>query len=117
LTELKDALEESHRKEGSLQQQISDLEANLQHQQKLVDKLQKELEKIGQLKTELEQAKKAAIQLAEANEKLTQEVNSLKKEHEDLKPQDHSIVSQMPGRPTQKETDKPVDFATKSWLL
>lgn len=114
---LKEALDESHRKEGSLQQQISDLHSELQQQQKTLDKLKKELERVDQLKTELEQAKKAALQLAEVNEKLTQEVDILKEENKDLKPQQHTTLAHLPERPIQKETEKPVDFATKSWLL
>lgn len=114
---LKDALEESHRKEGALQQQITDLKSDLQHQKKSVHKLEKELEKIDQLQTELEQAKKAALQLAEANEKLNQETQTLKKEDKSLKVQKNSELYHNPGRPIQKETEKPVDFASKSWLL
>jgi uncharacterized coiled-coil DUF342 family protein len=125
--ELKESLEESYRKEGSLQQQIADLKSDLQHQKKSVHKLEKELEKIDQLKSELEQAKKAAFQLAEANEKLNQEIQTLKKEAP-LKKEDTSLKVQRndqrndevyhnPGRPIQKETEKPADFAAKSWLL
>lgn len=115
--DLKDALEESHRKEGALQQQITDLKSDLQHQKKSVHRLEKEVEKIDQLKTELEQAKKAALQLAEANEKLNQEIQTLRKEDKSLTVQRSSEVYHNPGRPIQKETEKPADFASKSWLL
>src|SRR4028118_1386867 len=77
--ELKADLEEAYRKEGALQQQINDLQSELQHQKKSVHKLEKELEKIEHLKADFEQAKKAAVQLADANEKLIQEVKTLKK--------------------------------------
>jgi uncharacterized phage infection (PIP) family protein YhgE len=115
--DLKDALEEAHKKEETLQQQIADLQSDLQQQQESVQKLQKELEKIAHLKTDFKQAKNAAVQLAEANEKLTQEIKALKKDNEGFIVQDHSIPAQKSGRPIQKETERPVDFATKSWLL
>ncbi|HEY9822755.1 MAG TPA: hypothetical protein V6D35_18585 [Candidatus Sericytochromatia bacterium] len=125
--DLKADLEEAYRKEGALQQQINDLQSELQHQKKSVHKLEKELEKIEHLKADFEQAKKAAIQLADANEKLIQEVNTLKKG--DLKKGDlkkveetpkgpgHEIIYHAPDRPIQKENDKPADFAKTSWLL
>ncbi|MEO8893691.1 MAG: hypothetical protein ABI417_19565 [Coleofasciculaceae cyanobacterium] len=117
-SELKDDLEEAYRKEGALQQQISDLQADLQHYKKSVHKLEKELEKAEQFKTELAQAKQAALQLAEANEKLTQEINTLQKgESQIQKGPGHEIIYHPPDRPIQKETDKPADFAKNSWLL
>ena len=115
--ELKADLEEAYRKEGALQQQISDLQSDLQHYKKSVHKLEKELEKVDQLKTELEQAKRAAFQLAEANEKLTQEINMLKKGDQIQKGPGHEIIYHAPERPVQKENDKPADFAKTSWLL
>ncbi len=117
-TELKDDLEEAFRKEGVLQQQISDLQSDLQHYKKSVHKLEKELEKVDNLKTDLEQAKKAAFQLAEANEKLLQEINSLKKGGSEIqKGPGHEVIYHAPDRPIQKESDKPADFAKTSWLL
>jgi chromosome segregation ATPase len=117
-SELKDDLEEAYRKEGALQQQISDLQSDLQHYKKSVHKLEKELEKTDNLKTELEQAKKAALQLAQANEKLTQEITTLKKgETQIQKGPGHEIIYHPPDRPIQKEIDKPADFAKTSWLL
>lgn len=125
--DLKDSLEESQKKESYLQQQIVDLQSDLQHQKESIHKMQKDIENREKLKTELEQAKNAAIQLAAANEKLTQEVNTLKKENktlkekenETLKAQEHKELEQyhIPERPIQKETDKPADFAKNSWLL
>lgn len=125
--DLKAALEESYRKEGALQQQISDLQSDLQHQKKSVHKLEKEVEKVDRLQTELEQAKQAAFQLAEANEKLIQELNTLKKPKKDLKENENKIIAQPsesslqtyhpPERPIQKESDKPADFAKTTWLL
>jgi len=120
--DLKADLEEAYRKEGALQQQINDLQSELQHQKKSVHKLEKELEKIEHLKADFEQAKKAAIQLADANEKLIQEVNTLKKGdlkkvEETPKGPGHEIIYHAPDRPIQKENDKPADFAKTSWLL
>lgn len=127
-SELKEDLEEAYSREGALKQQISDLQADLQHQKRSVHKLEKELEKFEDLKTELAQAKKAAFQLAEANEKLMKEVNSLlKKENKDLKEHENKITHQPaatslpnyhpPERPIQKESEKPADFAKTTWLL
>ena len=115
--ELKADLEEAYRKEGALQQQINDLQSELQHQKKSVHKLEKELEKIEHLKADFEQAKKAAIQLADANEKLIEEVNTLKKGKETPKGPGHEIIYHAPDRPIQKENEKPADFAKTSWLL
>ena len=131
--DVKNALEEAYKKEGALEQQITDLQSDLQHQKRLVHKLEKEVEKLEPLRKEFEQAKKAALQLAEANDKLTQEINSLKKGNEPIKEQkptalkeqkvsvikeqEHAPRYQQPLRPVQKEADKPADFAAKSWLL
>ena len=117
-TELKNDLEEAYRKEGALQQQISDLQSDLQHYKKSVHKLEKELEKTDHFKTELEQAKKAALQLAQANEMLTQELNTPKKgESQIQKGPGHEVIYHAPDRPIQKDSDKPADFAKNSWLL
>jgi chromosome segregation ATPase len=117
-TQLKDDLEEAYRKEGALQQQITDLQTDLQHYKKSVNKLEKELEKVEHFKTELEQAKKVALQLAQANEKLTQEINALKKGDAIVpKGPGHETIYHAPDRPIQKESDKPADFAKNSWLL
>lgn len=116
--QLKDDLEEAYRKEGALQQQISDLQTDLQHYKKSVHKLEKELEKVEHFKTELEQAKNAAVQLAQANEKLSQEVNALKKGDAIIpKGPGHEVIYHAPDRPIQREIDKPADFAKTSWLL
>jgi DNA repair exonuclease SbcCD ATPase subunit len=114
---LKDALEESQRKEASLQEKIADLQSDLQQHKESVNKLEKELDKVAQLKAELAQAKQEALKLAEINEGLSLEIKKLKKEQEGLKGQDYKIVDQTRVRPIQKESEKPVDFATKSWLL
>jgi chromosome segregation ATPase len=137
LANLRDDLHEAHTKEGYLQQQIIDLQSDLELERKLVQKLQKELEKLGDIKTELDKAKRAASRLAEANEKLTQEIKALTEDNKDFKVHkneahkieahkidaheheayESSLVGHNPGRPIQKESDKPADFAAKSWLL
>ncbi|HEY9674001.1 MAG TPA: hypothetical protein V6D11_21355 [Waterburya sp.] len=119
--DLKDALEKSHKKEKSLQKEISDLQAELDQQKKSIQNLQKELDKTAGLKAEIEKVKTSAIQLAQTNEKLIQEIDTLKKGNAEFKTQTHTNNSpsspQKQGRPIQKESDKPADFATKSWLL
>ncbi|MBE9125941.1 MULTISPECIES: hypothetical protein [unclassified Coleofasciculus] len=121
LIELKEALEEANQREASLQQQITDLQANLEQQKDSVEKLQQQLKTIEGLKAEFEQAKKAAVQLAQANERLTQEINTLTKQNKEdktnrqikqMQPQQQTI-----GRPIQKDSEKPADFAKKAWLL
>lgn len=87
VTEVKELMQETHRKENSLDQQFVDLQSDLQDQKTLVQKLQADLDQVNQLKAELEQAKKVILQLAEVNSKLTQEVDTLKKENEGFKSQ------------------------------
>lgn len=87
VTEVKELMQETHRKENSLDQQFVDLQSDLQAQKTLVQKLQADLDQVNQLKAELEQAKKVILQLAEVNSKLTQEVDTLRKENEGFKSQ------------------------------
>lgn len=87
VTEVKELMQETHRKENSLDQQFVDLQSDLQDQKTLVQKLQADLDQVNQLKADLEQAKKVILQLAEVNSKLTQEVDTLKKENEGFKSQ------------------------------
>ncbi len=121
--DLKDALEDAHSKEKSLKIEIADLQTDLYHQKKSIQNLQKDLDKVSQLKAELEKVKTSAIQLAQTNEKLMQEIDTLKKEnkelkaHETIKKQENNSLPPKQGRPIQKESEKRVDFATKSWLL
>ncbi|MGQ4647317.1 hypothetical protein [Lyngbya aestuarii] len=124
LTDLKESLEEANKRESSLQEQITDLQSSLKQQQEFLEKLQKERGNIDQLKTELFQAKEAATQLAKANEKLTQEINSLKKDNINIPKKAKEPLQaqrrQLPHtyeRPIQKESERPADFANKTWLL
>ncbi len=97
VSELREALKDSHGKENSLQQQIADLQSDLQEQKILLQKLLAELEQTSQIKAELDQAKKVILQLVadsskttqEANtrSKATQEPNTPKKENTGLRPQ------------------------------
>ncbi len=87
VSELREALNESHGKENSLRQQIADLKSDLQEQKILLQKLLAELEPANQIKAELEQAKKVILQLLEDSSKTTQEVNTAKKEKENSKSQ------------------------------
>lgn len=87
VTELKELMQETHRKENSSEQQFADLQSDLQDQKTLIQKLQADLNQVNQLKAELEQAKKVILQLAEVNSKLTQEVDTLRKENEGFKSQ------------------------------
>ena len=118
VSQLREALNESHRKENSLRQQVADLQSDLQDQKILLQKLLAELEQTSQIKAELEQAKKVILQLVddsskttqEANtrSKTTQEANTPKKENKDLRSQklalkklpQHSIQPDSPSGQT-----------------
>ncbi|MBD2244477.1 hypothetical protein [Nostoc sp. FACHB-888] len=78
--ELTTNLEESHKKEASLEQEIADLQSKLSRQKTLVSE-QKSLAQ--QVAKELDETKKTALQLAEANSKLIEEINALKQTAED----------------------------------
>lgn len=123
LSQFQEALAESNKKEASLQKQITDLQEDLQQQKQSVSILQKEVEKVEKiehLKAELDQAKQAAVQLAQANEKLTKEIDILKKENEALKGNPVRTLdqrNQQIKRPVQKSDDTPADFAKNTWLL
>lgn len=82
VSELREALNESHDQENSLQQQIADLKSDLQEQKILIQKLLVELEPTNQIKAELEQAKKVILQLLEDNSKNTQEVSTQRQEED-----------------------------------
>ncbi|NEP10811.1 MAG: hypothetical protein F6K14_11455 [Symploca sp. SIO2C1] len=119
---LQEALQNSQKNEASLKEEVTELKADLERQAKSVQKLEEELKQMNQIKKEFEEAKKAAIQLAETNEKLTQKVNGMKKDDKDMTLQtkklpNQSLVPHTPNRPIQKESDKPADFAKKTWLL
>jgi chromosome segregation ATPase len=107
--ELKAKLEEATKRENSLQEQITTLQADLFDQKTHVEKLEQ-----ANLKVELEDAKKTALKLAEANSKLTAEVNALKKENQELKAKGHIRPVETHA---EEVTKKAADFAKTSWLL
>ena len=116
VTELRAALDQAHRKEGSLEQRIADLQSALDEQKALAQKLQKELNAAKPIKAELEEAKKAALGLAEANIQLIEKVDLLSKkperttvERKKLEWHDEPIA--------QEKFVPPADFAKSSWLL
>lgn len=82
VTQLQAALEAAQEKETSLQQQITDLQADLHEEKKLVQKLLTEMKQNNDLKTELEQAKKVILQLSEINSQPIQKVSIPQKEKE-----------------------------------
>ncbi|MBW4647235.1 MAG: hypothetical protein KME06_00830 [Kastovskya adunca ATA6-11-RM4] len=90
-TELKDALQAAKERETTLQKQVAQLQSELEQQQKLVQDLKKDLQKLNALQSELKEAKNAAVNLADVNEKLIQQVNSVKKETTALAPQVNSV--------------------------
>lgn len=72
------ALAEAEKREASLQQQVTDLTAQLDQQTSLITSLKADLEKARAATVELEKAKHTALQLAEENTQLQQEVKALK---------------------------------------
>ena len=149
IVELKAALEQAsqlelaHQHEGSLQQQVIDLQSELTEQKNLVHKLQKDLKQVDKLKADLEQTKKEALQLADANSKLIEEMNALKKETKDIKTSITAIapapitparitpapltptpitpiykpIERKIGKRATEESKEPADFAVNTWLL
>lgn len=118
IAELKTSLEEAQKKESNLQKEIENLQADLQQQHKYIKQLEEDIQKTDQLKIELEQAKKDALKLAEVNEKLSKKASSSqKKEVSALKQPRQSAQHHQITRPVTKESEKPGDFAKKTWLL
>ncbi|MCL1462999.1 hypothetical protein [Argonema galeatum] len=141
IVELKAALEQAsqlelaHQHEGSLQQQVIELQSELTEQKNLVHKLQKDLKQVDKLKADLEQTKKEALQLADANSKLIEEMNALKKETKDIKTSITAItpitpapITPAPITPIYKPIERKIgkmapegtkepDFAVNTWLL
>jgi hypothetical protein len=70
-TALDDARKTAQATETALQQQVAALQADLQTQQGLTQKLQTDLREFQQLKTELEDAKKMILRLSQVNTKPT----------------------------------------------
>lgn len=97
IAQLQSLLSQAQQREQSLQQQISGLETELHHQQQQVQQLQEHLTKANRLQPELEQAKKAALQLAEANQKLTQELESLRHQNGNGKVHKAEVVEPAPA--------------------
>lgn len=87
VTNLREDLKEAQQKESSLQQQINDLQTALQEQQTSLNKLQDDQEQTNYLKSRVEEVKQDALHLAEVNDKLNQEIATLRKENEELKAQ------------------------------
>ena len=110
-------LEIAHQHEGSLQQQVIDLQAELGEQKSLVAKFRKDSEQVKSLKAELEQTKKEALKLAEANSKLIEENNALKKGKESITIHTYKPIERKIGRNSPDESKKSDDFANKTWLL
>lgn len=124
IKELKETLEQSHKKEKKFQQKITDLQSTLSEQQAVAERLTKELN----------EAKNTVLQLADANSKLIEENNSLKQEKENqaaVKEKEtkssiqvrekynpvgykksHRISEKLPEYP--KETND--DFSSNTWL-
>lgn len=103
MTDVTELLPEAQRRENSVQQQITDLQSDLQEQKTLVQNLQADFEQANQLKAELEQAKKVILQLTEVNSKLTEEVNTLRKENEGFRSQ-KSGLKKLPHQSVQQNS-------------
>ncbi|MFN6567724.1 hypothetical protein [Dendronalium sp. ChiSLP03b] len=122
IKELKETLEQSQKKEKTLQQQISELKSALSEQKAATQRLTKELD----------EAKKTVLQLAEANSKLieeskssqptqptqpTQVNNSSIQKTEKYNPLNYRKSYRRDVRlPEEQPTEKKDDFANNTWL-
>ncbi|QSJ18587.1 hypothetical protein JYQ62_07400 [Nostoc sp. UHCC 0702] len=124
IKELKETLEQSQKKEKTLQQKITNLQSALSEQQAAAERLTKDLS----------EAKNTVLQLADANSQLIEENNSLKQEKENkaaVKEKEnkssiqvkekynpvgykksHRISEKLPESP--KDTND--DFSSNTWL-
>ena len=115
VSELREALNESHGKENSLRQQIADLKSDLQEQKILLQKLLAELEPTNQIKAELEQAKKVILQLLADSSKNTPEVNTQRKEKEDSRSK-NSALKKLPHTSIQPTSSGEVFEQNVGWF-
>jgi len=89
------------------QRQLSGLQAELQEQRQLVNRLKADLEKANQLQSELEQAKAVIRSLTEVNDQLTQDMNALKKHDQKSSPMKLQVRS-LPYHSVQHKGHQPL---------
>lgn len=93
------------------QQQLNNLQAELQEQKQLVDRLKADLEKADQIQAELEQAKSVIRSLSEVNEQLTHNIDALKKQDQKSSPVKNPLklqVSSLPYHSLQHKAHQPL---------
>lgn len=96
INELKESLEQSQKKEATLEKQVVDLQAAVAEQKALAKRMTKELD----------EAKKAAIHLAESNSLLIEEINLLKQEKESFTEANAKLVEQSKVEQSKLEQSK-----------
>lgn len=128
ITELTSSLETSRENERTLQEKLLHLQSDIEEKGQVIDRLQEELKR-NDVQEELEKAQKAAFQLSETNTKLIEEVETLKKENQELKdkqeqkakPDKKANLPQLVHRPehvqNQPKTSSNDDFSQSTWLL
>jgi translation initiation factor 2B subunit (eIF-2B alpha/beta/delta family) len=77
INQLKAALEKAQQKEKTLLQTLDQLQAQLDEQKTIVQRLETAVKQANQVHQELKQAQKTALRLAESNQKLIEENNAL----------------------------------------
>ena len=128
ITELTSSLETSRENERTLQEKMLHLQSDIEEKGQVIDRLQEELKR-NDVQEELEKAQKTAFQLSETNTKLIEEVETLKKENQELKdkqgpkakPDKKANLPQLVHRPehvkNQPKTSSNDDFSQSTWLL
>lgn len=107
VAELKAALAAAQEDTG-WQQQLADLQAELQEQRQIVNKLKADLEKANQIQLELEQAKAVIRSLSEVNDdQLAQNIDALKKQDQKSSPV-NLHVSSLPYHSLQHKAHQPL---------
>ena len=128
ITELTSSLETSRENERTLQEKMLHLQSDIEEKGQVIARLQEELKR-NDVQEELEKAQKTAFQLSETNTKLIEEVETLKKENQELKekqqqkvkPDKKANLPQLVHRPehvkNQPKTSSNDDFSQSTWLL
>lgn len=102
VTELRATLKAAQRQETLLEKKVAQLQAELQAQKPIVEKLQADLEQVDQVKVDLEQAKGTILQLSELNAKLSAPESSPPAAAKSAKAEKLNLVH-LPHPPTRPE--------------
>lgn len=119
VTELRATLKATQGRESQLEKKVAQLQAELQTQQPMVEKLQADLEQIDQVKADLEQAKETILQLSELNARLSAQeksTDSTPPAAKSTKAKDLSLV-RLPHPPSRPEfSSNKIAKADMGWV-